>query len=353
MGGADPGLRRPPGAGRVQPAAGPAPGRAVKQFLVELGVPETSIKVVTIGQEGALCDDPVAECQQLNRRVHLEIRKLAPAARLRSGRSSPWATARTSSACGEQAMTLASWLGLLVRRRPPALGSARRRGPRRVTEGTLLWRTAGRGRPAGALLADRCRDAGDGDRRPRHGPPGVHESQRRVGGGRLRVPAAGGRRGRPPADARGRPDHRGRHPERAAAEGRPTSRREQQGRRASLVEQERPNIFTTSVANIPPGAAIAVEIEYQQAVRYDAGAVPPALPDGGRPALHPGRAAAGDRDRPGAGHGPGSRRLAHHAAGAASGRRPAQPGQPAHRARPGRAAGRRGVVRTTRSRRRR
>jgi outer membrane protein OmpA-like peptidoglycan-associated protein len=49
---------------------------AVKQFLVELGVPEASIKVVTIGQEGSLCDEPSAECQQLNRRVHLEIRKL-------------------------------------------------------------------------------------------------------------------------------------------------------------------------------------------------------------------------------------------------------------------------------------
>jgi Ca-activated chloride channel family protein len=44
-----------------------------------------------------------------------------------------------------------------------------------------------------------------------------------------------------------------------------------QGRRASLVEQERPNLFTTSVANIPPGAAIAVEIQYQQTVRHDAG----------------------------------------------------------------------------------
>jgi outer membrane protein OmpA-like peptidoglycan-associated protein len=53
---------------------------AVKQFLVELGVPEASIKVVTIGQEGALCDEPSAECRQLNRRVHLEIRKLARAA---------------------------------------------------------------------------------------------------------------------------------------------------------------------------------------------------------------------------------------------------------------------------------
>jgi Ca-activated chloride channel family protein len=58
--------------------------------------------------------------------------------------------------------------------------------------------------------------------------------------------------------------------ERAAAKQAYEAAREQ-GRRASLVEQERPNIFTTSVANIPPGAAITVEIEYQQVVRYDAG----------------------------------------------------------------------------------
>jgi Ca-activated chloride channel homolog len=43
------------------------------------------------------------------------------------------------------------------------------------------------------------------------------------------------------------------------------------GQRASLVEHERPNVFTTSVANIPPAATIDVEIEYQQTVRYDAG----------------------------------------------------------------------------------
>ena len=53
---------------------------AVRQFLVELGVPENSVKVVTLGQDGALCDEPSKECQQLNRRVHLEIRKLARAA---------------------------------------------------------------------------------------------------------------------------------------------------------------------------------------------------------------------------------------------------------------------------------
>ena len=48
----------------------------VKQFLVELGVPETAVKVAALGPEASLCDDPGKECQQLNRRVHLEIRRL-------------------------------------------------------------------------------------------------------------------------------------------------------------------------------------------------------------------------------------------------------------------------------------
>ena len=52
----------------------------VKQFLVELGVPESSVKVVALGPEAALCDDPGTDCQQLNRRVHLEIRRLGPVA---------------------------------------------------------------------------------------------------------------------------------------------------------------------------------------------------------------------------------------------------------------------------------
>jgi Ca-activated chloride channel family protein len=45
----------------------------------------------------------------------------------------------------------------------------------------------------------------------------------------------------------------------------------QQGQRAGLVEQERPNIFTTSVANIGPGEKVTVEIEYQESLRYDQG----------------------------------------------------------------------------------
>jgi Ca-activated chloride channel family protein len=44
-----------------------------------------------------------------------------------------------------------------------------------------------------------------------------------------------------------------------------------EGKRASLLQQERANIFTTSVANIPPGEQIKVEIEYQQSVRYEGG----------------------------------------------------------------------------------
>lgn len=46
----------------------------------------------------------------------------------------------------------------------------------------------------------------------------------------------------------------------------------QEGKRASLVEQERPNIFTTSVANIAPRDRITIEIEYQETVRFDQGA---------------------------------------------------------------------------------
>lgn len=40
------------------------------------------------------------------------------------------------------------------------------------------------------------------------------------------------------------------------------------GQRTALVEQERPNIFTTSVANIGPGESIRVDIEYQQTLTY-------------------------------------------------------------------------------------
>jgi Ca-activated chloride channel family protein len=44
-----------------------------------------------------------------------------------------------------------------------------------------------------------------------------------------------------------------------------------EGRRASLVEQERPNLFTTSVANLGPGEELEVVLSYQEELRYDSG----------------------------------------------------------------------------------
>ena len=41
----------------------------------------------------------------------------------------------------------------------------------------------------------------------------------------------------------------------------------QNGQKAALTEQERPNIFTNSVANIGPGETVLVQIEYQEPVR--------------------------------------------------------------------------------------
>ncbi len=40
-----------------------------------------------------------------------------------------------------------------------------------------------------------------------------------------------------------------------------------EGRKAALVEQQRPNVFTNAVANIGPHEKVVVQIEYQQAVR--------------------------------------------------------------------------------------
>lgn len=40
-----------------------------------------------------------------------------------------------------------------------------------------------------------------------------------------------------------------------------------EGRKTALLEQERPNLFTNSIANIGPGETIIVQIEYQETVR--------------------------------------------------------------------------------------
>jgi len=48
----------------------------VKEFLVGQGVSAQVIKVVSLGKDGALCLDSSDVCRNMNRRVHLEIRKI-------------------------------------------------------------------------------------------------------------------------------------------------------------------------------------------------------------------------------------------------------------------------------------
>ncbi|SFL87511.1 marine proteobacterial sortase target protein [Marinobacter zhejiangensis] len=65
-----------------------------------------------------------------------------------------------------------------------------------------------------------------------------------------------------------------------------TARRE--GRQAAKVEQQRPNLFTTRLANIPPGETVSVELQYQQSVRYQSGEFELQLPTTLTPRYMPG-----------------------------------------------------------------
>lgn len=47
----------------------------------------------------------------------------------------------------------------------------------------------------------------------------------------------------------------------------------QSGKLASFTQQQRPNLFTQAIANIPPHETVAVEITYQQSLSYQDGAV--------------------------------------------------------------------------------
>ena len=51
-------------------------GEKVKEYLVGLGVSDQVIKVVSLGKDGVLCLDNSDVCRNMNRRVHLEIRKI-------------------------------------------------------------------------------------------------------------------------------------------------------------------------------------------------------------------------------------------------------------------------------------
>ena len=49
---------------------------AVKAELVNAGIAEHRIKTVSLGEEGVLCVDGSDVCRHMNRRVHLEVRKI-------------------------------------------------------------------------------------------------------------------------------------------------------------------------------------------------------------------------------------------------------------------------------------
>ena len=83
-------------------------------------------------------------------------------------------------------------------------------------------------------------------------------------------------------------------------------RAREQGKKASLVEQQRANLFTTSVANIAPGELVVVEIEYLEDLRYDDGTFSIRFPMTLTPRFIPGSALS---DRKGNGWSPDTTRV--------------------------------------------
>lgn len=67
-----------------------------------------------------------------------------------------------------------------------------------------------------------------------------------------------------------------------------------QGRRAALLDQERPNLFTQSVANLLPGEKVLVTLRYVAPLRYDEGAYTFNFPMTVAPRYVPGAALPGE-----------------------------------------------------------
>ena len=71
-----------------------------------------------------------------------------------------------------------------------------------------------------------------------------------------------------------------------------------EGKKASLVEQRRPNVFTTRVANVGPHEAVEITIELQQAVRYDSGEMSLRFPTVVNPRHTPAAPSVGEIEAP-------------------------------------------------------
>ncbi|MGA3091397.1 MAG: marine proteobacterial sortase target protein [Terriglobales bacterium] len=66
-----------------------------------------------------------------------------------------------------------------------------------------------------------------------------------------------------------------------------------EGKRAALLEQERPNIFTTSVSNIMPGDQVSVRLRYAEPLRWEDGRIRLVFPMVVGPRYIPGTQASG------------------------------------------------------------
>ena len=73
-----------------------------------------------------------------------------------------------------------------------------------------------------------------------------------------------------------------------------------EGRSATLLEQDRPNLFTLSVANVPDGEAIEVTLGYQEKLGFDDGEWRFVFPMVAAERFHPGAPAAGAPKKAGA-----------------------------------------------------
>ncbi|NOU09674.1 MAG: OmpA family protein [Nitrospira sp.] len=82
----------------------------VKAELVNAGIAEHRIKTMSLGEEGVLCVDSSDVCRHMNRRVHLEVRKIGqehmvlPSAQTTPS-NSPETTIDSSSTMGEDGTT--------------------------------------------------------------------------------------------------------------------------------------------------------------------------------------------------------------------------------------------------------
>jgi len=65
------------------------------------------------------------------------------------------------------------------------------------------------------------------------------------------------------------------------------------GKKTSLIEQQQPNVFTTSLANIAPGEEITIEFEFQQTLDYNDGLYRLRFPMVVGPRYHPETTTAG------------------------------------------------------------